>query len=111
MNTPEAIIQFTAESKKLKISSEKEFLTFCKEAIPLVKQYPSHKDKIAYEIVCQGSFFGDFRSDTITEIRHFAMSLEVPDVHVYTGDGLSVKQKWRRLEDLVNQGLAKSGED
>lgn len=106
-------LDFITEFKAKKEWSALDFLVFCKQAIALVKEYPEDKDKLAYWIVSHGSYFGSIDIVTtdsaidkdIQIIRNLAADLELPDHHVYTDDGLSVKEKWQFMEDIVEGAL------
>lgn len=84
---------------------KKIFLLICKEATALAKQYPDEKSEIAYTVVVQGSVFGESEEWPIYDIRQYAMSLEVPDYHVYVGDGVSIAEKWNKIEQWAEEGL------
>jgi hypothetical protein len=98
--------EFIEKHNKLpKSPDEKSFLLICKEGADLAKHYPDEKSEIAYTIVAQGSLFGKSEEWPIYDIRQYAMSLEVPDYHVYVGDGVSITEKWNKIEQWAEEGL------
>jgi hypothetical protein len=107
---PEALA-FINKTRDKTTWTRKEFLLFCKDATKLAREYPEDKDKLAYWIVSHGAALGDIDRaindiDKICRrIRNLAADLELPDHHVYTGDGLSVAKKWQVMEGLVEEGL------
>lgn len=81
-----------------------QFLAMGAEAIALKKKPPELRADIAYEMVCVGSWIEEGQNvGIVTEIQSLFMGLEIPDEHVYVGDGLSVQQQWDRLELLLKQ--------
>lgn len=87
-----------------------EFLVCCKEIVRLAHKYPGDKSVLAYWIVVFASYFPRIDGRDPDELRRtiwgYAADLELPDVHVDIGDGLSIKQKWRAIGDLADEGIA-----
>lgn len=103
--------QFITSAKAKKTWSDLDFLNFCRDGIRLAKEHRGDRSEIAYAIVEEGRYFGDFsvedKMHIRQEIRDLAAELELPDAHVDTSDGLSVDQKWSRLEALVSVAFRK----
>ncbi len=87
--------------------TDREFASFCHDGIELALRYPDKKDKIAYEIVEKGWNFGfsanERSKDTRKKIWNLAASLELPDEHVYIGEGISIQQGWQMLKELSDE--------
>ena len=99
------LVAVYADTSKSRRVSSNEFVVFCMRAIDAKKESPARAAQIAEMIVSLGSMTpsDDPSQHALRAIRDLAADLEVPDGHVYTGDGLSVSQKWSRLELLVSE--------
>jgi hypothetical protein len=104
-NLPAEIQEFIEKYKPLQLDDEDAFILFCKEAVELAKKYPKDRSEIAYTIVGKGAVFGESKKKPISEIRNYAMDLELPDHHIYVGDGMSIEDKWLTIESYVEDGL------
>jgi hypothetical protein len=90
-----------AQSRPISVA---DFKSFCLLALEVKRAFPEDRAEIAYSIACIGKPGKSKLEDSIPQqIMHLAFDLEIPDPHVFTGDGLSVVQKWAKLESLVEQ--------
>ena len=81
-----------------------DFRTICTLALQVKRAFPEDRQYIAYELVGASANKGNrVEGSIVRQIADLASFLEIPDPHVFTGDGLSVAQKWEKLEALVEQ--------
>jgi hypothetical protein len=93
---------FLRTSRSGRVSTTK-FIAFCELGIGLQVCSPIDRGRIAELIVSLASMVpaDDPNKSAVRGISDLAAFLEIPDVHVDISDGLSVSQKWKRLESLV----------
>ncbi len=80
------------------------FRAFCLAGLEVKRAFPESRSEVAYLIVGASAAKGnDDEGSIVQQIAHLVYDLELPDPHVYIGDGLSVDQKWEKLEALIRQ--------